>query len=213
MLTIQRFTFNFLAEHTYVVYDETKACAIIDPGCFERQERQTLSTFIQAHSLQVTHLINTHCHIDHVLGNQYVKNSYAVKLAIHSQEVPVLQLAATYASQYGIIGYEPTEAAIFLTEGDTIQVGNTQLAVLHVPGHSPGHIALYSREDQLCFVGDILFRGSIGRTDLPGGDHDTLIQSIHQQLFPLGDPVTIYPGHGPTTIIEIEKNSNPFCRL
>lgn len=216
MLSVQRFTFNSLAEHTYVVYDETKACAIIDPGCFEQQEKQMLSDFIQAHALQVTHLINTHCHIDHVLGNHYVKNSYSVKLAIHPQEVPMLQLATTYAPQCGIngiIGYEPTEAEILLTEGDTIQVGNTQLAVLHVPGHSPGHIVLYSRQDQLCLVGDVLFQGSIGRTDLPGSDHDTLIQSIHQKLFPLGDQVTIYPGHGPATTIGVEKSNNPFCKL
>lgn len=213
MLTVQRFTFNPLAEHTYVVYDQTKACAIIDPGCFEQQEKQQLSSFIQAHALQVTHLINTHCHLDHVLGNQYVKDTYAVKLAIHPQEVPILQQAPTYAPQYGLTGYEPTEAEILLTASHTIQVGNTQLTVLHVPGHSPGHIALYSSQEQICFVGDVLFSGSIGRTDLPGGDQDTLLQSIWQQLFTLDDQVTLYPGHGPTTTIAIEKRSNPFCRL
>ena len=213
MLTVQRFTFNSLAEHTYVVYDETKACAIIDPGCFEQQEKQRLSKFIQAQSLRVTHLVNTHCHIDHVLGNRYIKDTYAAKLAIHPQDATILALAATYAPQYGFVGYEPTEAEVFLTAGDTLQIGNSQLAVLHVPGHSPGHIALYSSQDQLCFVGDVLFRGSIGRTDLPGGDYNTLIQSIHQQLFALGDEVVIYPGHGPATTIGIEKSNNPFCGL
>ena len=205
MLQVERFTFNVLEVNTYVVYDATKDCAIIDPGCLTAAEKKRLSSFIKTHGLQVKHLINTHCHIDHILGNRYVKNNYAVQLAIHAQEITNLQLAPSHAPQLGILGYEPTEAAIFLRSGDMIQIGNSNLVVLEVPGHSPGHIALYSQKDQLCLVGDVLFRGAIGRTDLPGGNYDSLIESIYQKLFPLGDQVTVYPGHGLPTTLGQEK--------
>ena len=213
MLKIHSFTFNTLAENTYVVYDATKACAIVDPGCYTQPEQTALSKFIEQQGLQVTHLINTHAHIDHILGNQYVKATYQVKLALHQEEIPWLQTATQYAPSFGFPDYQPAEADIILKTGDSIQLGNTLLKVLHVPGHAPGHIALYSQQDRCCLVGDVLFQGSIGRTDLPGGDHATLLQSIHQQLLPLGDAVVIYPGHGPTTTIGVEKKHNPFCKL
>jgi hydroxyacylglutathione hydrolase len=126
--------------------------------------------------------------------------------------VPTLQAAIQYALYDGFTAYRPIEAAKLLTAGDTIQVGDTALSVLHVPGHSPGHIALYNQQANVCLSGDVLFRGSIGRTDLPGGDHTLLLQSIYQQLLPLGDQVVIYPGHGPTTTIGAEKRTNPFCQ-
>lgn len=213
MLNVQSFTFNTLHEHTYVVYDETKACAIIDPGCFTTQEQTRLHAFIQEQGLQVTQLINTHCHIDHILGNRYIKDTYPVKLTIHPQELTNLQLAAAYAPKYGFMGYQPTEPDLFVQEGDTIPIGNSYLEVLHLPGHSPGHIALYSRKDELCLVGDVLFRGYVGRTDLPGGDYETLLKSIHHKLFSLPNSVTIYPGHGPTTTLGEEKENNPFCKF
>ena len=208
---IQQITFNPFEEHTYVIYDDTRECAIIDPGCYTQQEQATLSAFIEQHSLSVKHLINTHAHIDHVLGNHYVKSTYGVKLALHDLDLPTLQLAAQYAAKYGFPNYQPTEADLLL--GDVIQVGNSTLTVLHVPGHAPGHVALYSARDKLCLAGDVLFKRSIGRTDLPGGDHTLLMQSIHQQLFPLGDEVVIYPGHGPATTIGTEKRHNPYCQL
>lgn len=200
-------------EHTYVLYDQTKACVIVDPGCYEPHEKKMLSAFIQTHELQVVQLLNTHCHIDHVLGNHYVKDIYQVKLAIHEQEVPLLASVASYAPQYGMMNYEASKADSCLEEGDQVQFGETILEVLHVPGHSPGHIAFYNQETSMCFAGDVLFQGSIGRTDLPGGDHATLIQSIHQKIFSLSDKMVIYPGHGPITTIGEEKKTNPFCRL
>ncbi len=210
MLYVKCFTFNSLQEHTYVVYDETKKCVIIDPGCFSPGEKKALTDFIKDQDLQVTQLINTHCHIDHILGNHYIKQTYSVQLVIHPQETTNLELATIYAPQYGFMGYEPAEPDGFIQEGDCILVGNSQLTVLHVPGHSPGHIALYSQEDAICLVGDVLFRGFIGRTDLPGGDYTTLLHSIHQKLLPLGDQVTIYSGHGPSSKLGIEKETNPF---
>jgi len=124
----------------------------------------------------------------------------------------VLRAAIQYAPDYGFTAYRPIDAEKLLTAGNAIQVGDMALSVLHVPGHSPGHIALYSQQAKLCLSGDVLFRGSIGRTDLPGGDHALLLQSIHQQLFPLGDGVIVYPGHGPTTTMGKEKRTNPFCQ-
>ena len=212
MLTVKRFTFNPLAEHTYVAYDETKSCAIIDPGCLEPHEQKVLSNFIQEQGLHVQHLINTHCHIDHIVGNAYIKRTYAVKLAIHPGELQIFQLASAHAPRYGILGYEPTTADIFVAAGDLIQIGNHQLEVLHVPGHSPGHIALYSAHDKICFVGDVLFKNYVGRTDLLGGDYSILLKSIQEQLFRLDDDVTVYPGHGPKTTIGTEKSNNPFVR-
>ncbi len=213
MLQVQCFTFNAFEENTYVVYDDTKACAIVDPGCYEQHEQETLSAFIEEHALQVAHLINTHAHIDHVVGNQYVQATYDVPLALHQQEIPILQAADQYAAMYGFTAYQPIEAEKLLTAGDTIQLGNESLSVLHVPGHSPGHLALYSQQAKLCLCGDVLFKNSIGRTDLPGGDHTLLFQSIQQQLFPLGDEVVIYPGHGPVTTIGEEKSNNVSCRV
>lgn len=212
MLQIQSFTFNVLAENTYVIYDETRQCAIIDPGCYESHEKAKLSQFIHEQGLQVTHLINTHAHIDHVLGNRYIMTTYGVPLALHPADVPLLQAAVEYAPQYGFSAYEPAETTVMLIPGESIQLGHASLQILHVPGHSPGHVALYSPQDQVCIAGDVLFQGSIGRTDLPGGDHATLLQSIQEQLMPLGDEVLIYPGHGPTTTIGIEKRSNPFLQ-
>jgi hydroxyacylglutathione hydrolase len=213
MLQVQRFTFNQLAEHTYVIYDDAKDCMIVDPGCSTREEEQELSAFIVEKSLCVTQLINTHCHVDHIVGNAYVKRTYNVPLAIHPEEVFMLELSPSHASHYGISYCEPTQAELFLRAGDRIQLGNSHLQVLHVPGHSKGHIALYSPVDQLCLAGDVLFKNYVGRTDLPGGDYEVLMRSIHEQLFLLDDLVVIYPGHGAKTTIGIEKKNNPYCKV
>ena len=212
MLSVKKFTFNPLAAHTYVVYDETKSCAIIDPGCLEPHEQKLLSDFIQEQGLDIQHLINTHGHIDHIVGNAYIKRTYGVKLAIHRADLELMQLAGAHAPRYGIFGYEPTIPELFVVAGDVITIGNHQLEVMHVPGHSPGHIALYGAADQICLVGDVLFKNYIGRTDLPGGNYAVLLRSIHEQLFKLDDQVTVYPGHGANTTIGTEKRNNPFVR-
>jgi hydroxyacylglutathione hydrolase len=213
MLRVQCFTFNAFEENTYVVYDNTRACAIIDPGCYGQHEQETLSAFIEEHALQVVHLVNTHAHIDHIAGNHYVKATYGVRLALHQQEIDTLQAAEQYAATYGFAAYQPIEGEKLLTAGDTIRLGSESLSVLHVPGHSPGHIALYSPQNKLCLCGDVLFKHSIGRTDLPGGNYALLLQSIRQQLFLLGNDTVIYPGHGPTTTIGAEKKNNVFCQV
>jgi hydroxyacylglutathione hydrolase len=213
MLQVKKFVFNPLMENTYVLFDETNACVIIDPGCVEKDEESELTEFIESNNLSVKQLINTHCHIDHVLGNAYVKRKFGVPLLIHPIEEPMLRAVKSYASNYGFFQYQDSTPDSFLQEGDQLTVGNQKLDVLFVPGHSPGHIAFYHPTSKVLMGGDVLFENSIGRTDLPGGDYDTLIKSIHQKFFTLPDDVTVYCGHGSETSIGFEKRTNPFCAL
>lgn len=213
MLQVRKFTFNPFMENTFVLYDETKECAIIDPGCVEKEEESQLVEFIEGAGLIVKTLINTHCHIDHILGNAFVKRKYNVLLSLHPLEVPVLKAVKTYASNYGFFQYQDSSPDAFLNEGDTVFIGNQVLHVLFVPGHSPGHIALYHAESKTLIGGDVLFENSIGRADLPGGNFETLIESIHQKFFTLPDDVTVYCGHGSETSIGFEKRTNPFCAV
>lgn len=208
---IQHFVFNPFQENTYVIYNLHNEAIMIDPGCGNREEQKQLGAFIKQNNLRIIHLINTHGHIDHILGNHFIKTTYQVQLAIHPFDVPLLEKGAHYAQAYGIGShYEPCTPNLLCKEGETIKIKGCSLKILHVPGHSPGHIALYSEVMQICFGGDILFKGSIGRTDLPGGDKTTLLQSIQNKILPLGDEITIYPGHGSTTTIGNEKRNNPF---
>jgi hydroxyacylglutathione hydrolase len=213
MLEVKKFVFNPFMENTYVLFDETHECIVIDPGCAEKEEEDQLAAFIQSKNLVVKKLINTHCHIDHVLGNAFVKRKYNVGLIIHPIEEPMLRAVKSYASNYGFSQYQDSTADAFLKEGEPLTFGNQQLSVLFVPGHSPGHLAFYHAPTKILIGGDVLFENSIGRTDLPGGDFDTLITSIHQKFFTLPDDVTVYCGHGSETTIGFEKRTNPFCAL
>lgn len=212
-MQVQSFVFSPFAENTLVLFDETKEAIIIDPGCYEAAERQVLQDFIHEQELHVTKLVNTHCHIDHVLGNAWVKRTYGVELYIHPEDAVTLKMQEVIGPNYGFVAYESSEAEHYLQEGDEVQFGQTSLRVLFVPGHAPGHIALVHDADHITIGGDVLFKQSIGRTDLPGGDHQTLINSIREKLFALPDEMVVYPGHGPVTTIGEEKQSNPFCGL
>jgi glyoxylase-like metal-dependent hydrolase (beta-lactamase superfamily II) len=213
MLSIQTFTFNAFSENTYVVSDETKDAVIIDPGCYSREEQQELSAFIETNGLKIKFILNTHCHIDHVLGNYFTKDKFKAPLLIHQIEDAQLRAVKNYAPVYGFTNYSPAEPDQFIGEADAIKFGNTSWKILFLPGHAPGHVGFYDEKEKIMFSGDVLFSGSIGRTDLPGGNFDTLIRSIHQKLFTLPDEVEVYPGHGPTTTIGEEKISNPYCAL
>jgi hydroxyacylglutathione hydrolase len=213
MLQIQSFVFNPFEENTYVLFDETRECVIIDPGCVEKDEQQELADFIQDNQLSVQLLLNTHCHIDHVLGNFFVKEKFKTKLLIPVKEEPVLRAGSVSASNYGFYQYQAASPDSYIKEGDIIKFGKQTLQVLFVPGHSPGHVAFYSEPTKIVMGGDVLFYNSIGRTDLPGGNHATLIESIHHKLFTLPDDVTVYPGHGPETTIGFEKRTNPYCAV
>ncbi len=207
---IQTFTFNAFSENTYVLYDDSRECVIIDPGCYTVQEQKELQAFIETNQLTVSKLLNTHGHVDHVLGNAFVKRQFGVSLYIHPMDEATLRSVVLYTNIYGLPNYEPAEADGFLEEGDTVSFGNTTLKVLFLPGHAPGHIGFYSAEEKILIGGDVLFRESIGRTDLPGGNHQTLLRSIREKVFPLGDTVRVYPGHGPTTTVGHEKQYNPY---
>lgn len=213
MLEVKKFTFNPFAENTYVLFDETKECVIIDPGCYEKEEQQELVSFIESNKLVVKKLINTHCHIDHVLGNAFVKRKFSVQLYVHPIEEAMLRAVKSYASNYGFHQYEDSTPDAFLTENDTVDFGNQTLKILFVPGHSPGHIAFYDVAGKILIGGDVLFENSIGRSDLPGGNFNTLINSIHEKFFTLPDDVTVYCGHGEETSIGFEKRTNPFCAI
>lgn len=213
MLQIHTFTFNPFQENTYVVSDETRECVIIDPGCHNYEERKILKDFIDNQNFKVTHLLNTHAHIDHVLGNEFVKRNFGVKLYLHKNDIPLLQNAAGRAEYFGFPAYEGSEVDVFLEEGDVITFGHSTLDVLFVPGHAPGHVAFVNTEQKICLSGDVLFRGSVGRTDLPLCNFDDLMNSIRTKLYTLEDDTVVYPGHGGPTKIGIEKRTNPYCRL
>lgn len=213
MLQIASMTFNPFQENTYILYDESGSCVIVDPGCYERDEQQELKSFITTHELRVTQLVNTHCHIDHVLGNEFVKQTYGVGLYIHRLDEPVLRAVSTYAPNYGFNKYQPASVDGYLEEGGDIQVGNTKMSILFVPGHAPGHIAFYNVDNKVLISGDVLFYNSIGRTDLPGGNFATLENSIRHKLYVLPDDTTVFPGHGPKTSIGFEKKTNPFVHV
>jgi hydroxyacylglutathione hydrolase len=213
MLQVKSFAFNPFQENSYILFDETNDCVVIDPGCYEDDEKLELTDFIASNNLKVTLLLNTHCHVDHVLGNSFVKDKYKVKFLIHANDEPVLKAVKIYAPNYGFYMYQEATPDAYMKADDIISFGNQQLRVLFVPGHAPGHVAFYSEENKLVIGGDVLFLNSIGRTDLPGGNYNTLIDSIHQKLFTLPDDVTVYPGHGPKTTIGFEKKTNPFCAI
>ena len=213
MIKIQSFTFNGFQENTYVLFDESKKCIIIDPGCYEQNEKLELVRFIVDNELEPVKLINTHCHIDHVLGNRFVAEKWSLDLEMHELDLPTLRSVKDYCQLYGFHNYEESpEPSTFLKEGDKIHFGNSSLDVLFAPGHAPGHIVLYSKEQHFVIGGDVLFQMSIGRTDLPGGDYNTLISSIKDKLLPLDEQTKVYCGHGPSTTIGFEKANNPFLK-
>lgn len=211
-MNLKVFAFNPFQENTYVVWDDGGQCAIIDPGCYDVAEKEELSAFIEASSLTPVKLLNTHCHVDHVLGNRYVAERYGLGLEMHRDDLPVLEAVPRYGWNYGFETGEMVTPSAFLAHGEQVKVGTLVLEVIHVPGHSPGGICFYHAASGKLVSGDALFYGSIGRTDLPGGNHGQLIRSIRTRLFELPDTVTVYPGHGPKTSIGFERKNNPFLQ-
>lgn len=212
MLSVQSFTFNPFQENTFVLSNERKDCFIIDPGCAERYEKEELLNYLQSNQLNPIRLINTHGHIDHIMGNQFIFDHFNLKPQIHQADLKTLQQAPEYAHLYGI-NIEPSpEPEVFLKGGENIRLGENKFDLVFVPGHSPGHIALICHDEKVVIGGDVLFEGSIGRTDLPGGDMDTLLKSIKDEFFSLPDDYTVYSGHGNKTTIGKERKSNPFLQ-
>lgn len=212
MLHIKTFVFNPYQENTYLIYDDNKNCIIVDPGMHNYQEENYLKDYIDSNGLKPIHLINTHGHIDHVLGNKFVADSYGLIPQFHEGELPVVIQVQNYAPQMGI-RYEPSPIPeTFLSENDTIKIADEELKLILAPGHSPAHLCLYSEKYGFLIGGDVLFKNSIGRTDLPGGNHQQLLDSIANKIYTLPEETIVYPGHGPSTTVGEEKRTNPFIR-
>lgn len=210
MLTIHFFEFSPISENTYLLYNESGDCLIIDPGCYFQAEEQQLKSFITAKKLKPKQLLNTHCHLDHVFGNRFVHETWGLPLYLHPLEKMVLDYAPEAGQRWNLPFRQYEGPLHFLKEGDLIRLGEDELRVIEAPGHSPGHICFYCEKQAFLIGGDVLFRRSIGRTDLPGGNHQQLLNSIRDKLFTLPDEVRVYPGHGESTTIGYEKRSNPF---
>jgi hydroxyacylglutathione hydrolase len=209
-MKIEKFTFGPFQENTYVLYDETLECVIIDPGCFDASEQIRLDHFITTKNLKPVRLLNTHCHLDHISGNLFVYEKYKLKPELHESEIPILNMQERSSMMYGLPFEKSPEPEKFLQEGSQIKFGVTSMEVIFTPGHSPGHVVFYENTTKSLIGGDVLFYNSIGRTDLPMGNHDVLISSIKTKLFSLKDDVMVYSGHGPETTIGYEKKTNPF---
>lgn len=210
MLTIKGFTFNPYQENTWIIADQHGTCAIIDPGCHTSSEQRILQEYVASQQLTPVLLLNTHGHIDHMLGNSWVVQTFHIPFHTHQIVVNELEHAVSWGMAMGIKVSPSPAPDHLLTEGDVVRIGEEELEVIFTPGHSPGHISFFHRTDGHLFSGDVLFQQSIGRTDLPGGDGPTLMTSIIQKLLPLGDDVVVYPGHGPATTIGAERAANPF---
>jgi glyoxylase-like metal-dependent hydrolase (beta-lactamase superfamily II) len=211
MLTVKSFTFfpELFGENTYVLSDETKACVVIDPGCYHRHEREELTSYIEREGLRVEKVLNTHCHIDHIFGNAMLVDRYGVPLLAHHEDLYNLEGAAVFAQMWGLRMDASPGPHQFIDEGDVVTFGNTKLEVIFTPGHSKGHVSFFHRATMQAFSGDVLFRDSVGRVDLPGGSAPVLIHSILTKLFPLGDTVKVHAGHMEPTTIGRERLQNP----
>ena len=210
MLQIKSFVFSPIQENTYLLHNELKGCIIIDPGCYFDDEKNTLQDFITKSGLKPKMLLNTHCHLDHVFGNKFVSETYGLTLHLHEKEKQVLSFAPASGLMYNMPFDNYSGEFILLKEGDKIVLGTDELEVIEAPGHSPGSICFYCKKQQFIIGGDVLFQRSIGRSDLPGGNHQTLLNSIRQKLFVLPDETKVYSGHGDPTSIGEEKLYNPF---
>ena len=210
MLQIKSFQFSPIQENTYLLYNEFNDCIIIDPGCYFDAEKEELAAFIYDNKLNPVMLLNTHCHLDHVFGNKMVAEKYNLTLQIHEKEKAVLAFAPTSGLMYDLPFDNYTGDVILLNEGDTIKLGNDELKILLTPGHSPGSLSFYCQQDKFVISGDVLFKNSVGRSDLPGGNHEQLIKSIKDHLLTLPNDTIVYSGHGPATTVGEERKENPY---
>lgn len=212
MLKVHKFTFNPFMENTYLLSDETLNCVIIDPGCSNHKEESELLSEIAAYGLKPVHLLNTHCHVDHIPGNKFIYEKYGLLPEIHKEELEVLRLAPEYAQYFGFACEPSPEPMVFLAENDRVKFGNQSLRVLFTPGHSPGSISFYHETEGVIISGDVLFYCSIGRYDLPGADGKVLFETLKNKMLALPDEVRVYAGHGPETTIGFERKNNPFLK-
>jgi glyoxylase-like metal-dependent hydrolase (beta-lactamase superfamily II) len=212
MLQVKTFVFNEFQENTYVVWDETLECAIIDPGCGHSSEQKELKDFIKDQGLKASLLLNTHCHIDHILGNSFVADYYQLPLHLHEGELYTYNDANRWAAMFGLPNFTPPQQLVYLQAGIPITFGSSRFEVLSTPGHSIASLSFYNPESQFLFSGDVIFQNSIGRTDLPGGNFEILAKSIREVIYELPEATQIFSGHGPITQVASERKNNPFVK-
>ena len=210
MICVARLVFNPFAVNTYILYDGTRDCIVVDPGNYSSREDAILTEFLSERGLRPVMALCTHGHVDHILGVDYVKRVYGVPFAVSSDDGFLLDSAKTHGAIYGFDIQSPPKPDIDLKGEDKVSFGDSELMLVATPGHTPGHLCLYNKEQKIALTGDTLFRESIGRTDLPGGDYSWIMKSILEKIVPLGDEMTIYPGHGGESTIGHELLYNPF---
>ncbi|MEI6681595.1 MAG: MBL fold metallo-hydrolase [Bacteroidota bacterium] len=212
MVNIAKFIFNSFMVNTYLLYDESGECIVIDAACFEPGEEEALKDFVVKNNLTPVRNLNTHCHVDHVLGNDFIARTYGIYPEYHKNSVAFFDTLKEIGASFGYSIDQVPDAKRFLVANETVQWGNSELKVLFTPGHAEGSVCFYNEAQGFVITGDVLFRDTIGRTDLPTGDFDQLMVSIKTKLFTLPDETVVYPGHGPETSIGYEKDNNPFIR-
>ncbi len=212
MLHIERFTVNMVAENCYIVWDDSREAAVIDCGAFFPEEKEAISRYISEKKLEVKLLLNTHGHFDHVFGADFIHSRYGVGISLSKAEEETYDKAAEQMRQFvgQALPLTPAPKAAFFKDGDTLRIGTTELRVIATPGHTPGGVCFYGEADKVLFSGDSLFRHAIGRCDLPGGDHASLVDALRKRVLTLPGDVRVLPGHGGDTTIEEERASNPF---
>lgn len=213
MIRIEKFALNPFQMNTYILSDSTNECVIIDPGSYGPDEEKLLLGFINTEKLKPVRLIFTHCHVDHILGTNFISKTYQLKPEVHKAGLPFYENGHEHAKTYGFNMEKLVPPGSYIKDGDIIQFGNSEIRVVYTPGHADGSICFIGDEDKFVITGDVLFKDSIGRTDFPTGNFDILMESIHNKLFTLPDDYTIYSGHGPETRIGYEKVNNPFIRF
>lgn len=212
MIKIKKFVHNTFMVNSYILYDETGECILVDAACYEPEEEEEIRKFIVGNNLKLVRNLNTHCHIDHVLGNAFIAREYGINPEYHENSLPFFHTLREIGSSFGYSVKDPPKPARYLNDGETIRWGKSSLEVRFTPGHADGSVCFYSAAQQFVITGDVLFRDTIGRTDLPTGNFDQLMISIKTRLFTLPDETVVYPGHGPETTIGYEKGNNPFVR-
>ncbi len=210
MLNIHRFSFNPFQVNTFILWDETKECAIIDAGCYGQAEQKEITGFIHDNALTPVKLVNTHCHIDHIAGVAFMSKTYGLDFEAHQAGVKLILHAEKAGFIYGFEKLETIDPRVLLKEGDRVKFGHAELEVIETPGHADGSICLVNHKDKFVITGDVLFHQSIGRSDLPTGNYDLLMKSIREKLLTLPAEYKVYPGHGPETTIGYEAYTNPF---
>ena len=210
MIKVEKFEVNPLRENSFVLSDESGECVFVDPGFFYREERREIKEYIADNKLKPIKIINTHCHFDHIMGVEFIRNEYKIPLCAHADDAFWINKASEQGQMFGFDMKPVAPIDYFLNEKETLTFGDSLLEIIHIPGHSPGHIVFYNNENNFLIAGDVLFYGSSGRSDLPGGDHETLISNIKNKLFQLPGNTKVFCGHGPETTLGFEKSTNPF---